>query len=107
MVLIGSATIGGSILHSVAGFIHLMKALKFIDKKAASFGCYGWSGESTKVLNELLASAGFEIMNEGFRNLWNPDEEQQQDAIEFGKKLFGSNGKNGYAWSRFRKNISK
>lgn len=97
MVLMGSPTIGGSILHSIAGFIHLMKELKFKNKKAASFGCYGWSGESVKVLNELLVGAGFEIMNEGFRNLWNPDEEQQQDAIEFGKKLLGANGKNGYA----------
>ncbi|MBC3887422.1 hypothetical protein GH810_03755 [Acetobacterium paludosum] len=70
-----------------------MKALKFIAKKAASFGWYGWSGESTKVLNELLASVGFEIMNEGFRNLWNPDEEQQQDAIEFGKNCSELMGK--------------
>jgi len=47
------------------------------------------------------------IFNEGFRNIWNPDEEQQQVAIEFGKKLLGANGKNGYARSRFRKSISK
>ncbi|MGV8905646.1 MAG: anaerobic nitric oxide reductase flavorubredoxin [Acetobacterium sp.] len=87
MVLIGSPTIGGSILHSVAGFVHLMKELKFKNKKASSFGCYGWSGESVKVLNELLAGAGFEVVNDGFRNLWNPDEERQQDAIDFGKGI--------------------
>lgn len=97
IVLMGSPTIGGSILHSIADFIHLMKELEFKNKKAAFFGCYGRSGESVKVLNELLVGAGFEIMNEGFRNLWNPDEEQQQDAIEFGKKLLGANGKNGDA----------
>jgi len=87
MVLIGSPTIGGSILHLIAGFVHLMKELKFKNKQAASFGCYGWSGESVKVLNELLAGAGFEVINDGFRNLWNPDQERQQKAIEFGKGI--------------------
>ena len=84
-VLIGSPTIGGSILHAIAGFVHLMKELKFKNKKAATFGCYGWSGESTKVLNEWLTEAGFEIINEGLRNQWNPDSDQQESAIAFGK----------------------
>lgn len=89
MVLIGSPTIGGSILHSIAGFVHLMKELKFKNKKAASFGCYGWSGESTKVLNELLSGAGFEVSNEGLKNSWNPDEEQEELAVAFGKTIAG------------------
>lgn len=86
-VLIGSPTIGGSILHSIAGFVHLMKELKFKNKKAASFGCYGWSGESTKVLNEWLTEAGFEIISEGLRNQWNPDTDQQEAAMAFGKMI--------------------
>ncbi|HWQ88339.1 MAG TPA: anaerobic nitric oxide reductase flavorubredoxin [Desulfitobacteriaceae bacterium] len=86
-VVIGSPTISNSILHSIAGFIHLMKELKFRNKKAAVFGCYGWSGESTKILNQFLGEAGFEIIDEGFRNQWNPDEEQQSQAIEYGKKI--------------------
>ncbi len=86
-VVIGSPTINRSILHSIAGFLHLMKELKFKNKKAAAFGCYGWSGESTKVINELLGDAGFEIIDEGFRNQWNPNEERQLDAIEYGKKI--------------------
>lgn len=44
-----------------------MKELKFKNKKAATFGCFGWSGESTKVLNELMINAGFEVIDEGFR----------------------------------------
>lgn len=86
-IVVGSPTINNSILHSVAGFVHLMKELKFKNKKAASFGCYGWSGESIKVLNELLNDAGFLVIDEGFKNLWNPNEEQENKAIEFGKKI--------------------
>lgn len=86
-VVIGSPTIANSILHSVAGFIHLMKELKFKGKKAAAFGCYGWSGESVKVINELMANAGFEIESEGYRNQWNPDVDAQKEAVGFGKVI--------------------
>lgn len=89
-VVIGSPTIANSILHSVAGFIHLMKELKFKGKKAAAFGCYGWSGESVKVMNEMMESAGFEIVSEGYRNQWNPDAAAQQSVAEFGKTIAGS-----------------
>ncbi|MCK5762511.1 MAG: anaerobic nitric oxide reductase flavorubredoxin [Clostridiales bacterium] len=87
MILMGSPTIGNSILHSVAGFLHFVKELKFKNKKAASFGCYGWSGEATKVINESLKSAGFEIIGEGFKNQWNPDEESIKNIIEYGKEI--------------------
>jgi len=86
-VVIGSPTISNSILHSVAGFIHLIKELKFIGKKAAAFGCYGWSGESVKVMNELMANAGFEVVTEGYRNQWNPDVDAQKAAVDFGRTI--------------------
>ncbi|MDD2484386.1 MAG: flavodoxin domain-containing protein, partial [Eubacteriales bacterium] len=86
-VIIGSPTISNSILHSVAGFIHLMKEMKFKGKKAAAFGCYGWSGESVKVINNLMTDAGFEVPLEGFRHQWNPDASAQDSAVEFGKAI--------------------
>ncbi|NLL46938.1 MAG: anaerobic nitric oxide reductase flavorubredoxin [Clostridiales bacterium] len=86
-VVIGSPTICNSILHSVAGFIHLMKQLRFKGKKAAAFGCYGWSGESVKIINELMSGAGFEILGEGLRNHWNPDSDSQKAAVKFGKMI--------------------
>lgn len=86
-VVVGSPTINNGILHSVAGFTHLMKEMKFKNKKAAAFGCYGWSGESVKLLGELLQGAGFEVLNEGIRAQWNPDEDRQQEAVEFGRKI--------------------
>lgn len=86
-IIMGSPTIGNNVLHSMAGFIHLMKIMKFKNKKSAAFGCYGWSGESVKVLNELMKDAGFEVVSEGYRNLWNPDLDAENEAIEYGKKL--------------------
>lgn len=86
-IAVGSPTINRSILHAMAGFIHLMGEMGFKNKKAAAFGCYGWSGESVKHLNELLEKAGFQLLDEGFKNTWNPDEGQQLNAVEFGRKI--------------------
>jgi hypothetical protein len=38
-------------------------------------------------MNELMESAGFEIVSEGYRNQWNPDAAVQQSAAEFGKTI--------------------
>ena len=86
-VLIGSPTVSNSILHSVAGFLHLVKELKFKGKKAAAFGCYGWSGESVKTLNDMLVSAGFEVLNDGFRVQWNADTNSRAEAVTFGRAI--------------------
>ena len=87
-VVVGSPTVGNSVLHSVAGFIHLMKGLKFKNKKAAAFGCYGWSGEGTKVILDSMKNAGFELIDEeGLRNQWNPSESIKEEAVRFGMKI--------------------
>lgn len=87
LVVLGSPTMANTVLHSVAGFIHLLKQMRFKGKKAAAFGCYGWSGESVKVLNESLSGAGFEVITDGLKNLWNPDTDAKKAAEEFGKSL--------------------
>lgn len=86
-VIMGSPTVNNSILPTIAGFMYMMKERKFKKKKAAAFGCYGWSGEAVKTINDLLTSAGFEVIDDGFRNLWNPNKEKEEEAVEFGKKI--------------------
>lgn len=86
-VVVGSPTVNNGILHAVAGCLEMMRGLKFKNKKAAAFGCYGWSGESVKLINEALEKAGFALINDGFKNLWNPNEDQQAKAFEFGKSI--------------------
>jgi len=62
--------------------------LKLKNKKAASFGCYGWSGESVEKLNGLLTKSGFELINHGIKCLWNPDNEKSiEKFIEFGNHI--------------------
>lgn len=85
MVLVGSSTINKGILSSTAAILEMIKGLEFKGKKAAAFGSYGWSGESTKIITEDLKKSGFEIINDGIRELWNPDEDGLNRCRNFGK----------------------
>lgn len=87
MVLVGSSTINNGILYSVAGILEMIKGLKFVNKKAAAFGSYGWSGESVKIITEALKEAKFEIVSEGIKELWNPNEDALKRCREFGANL--------------------
>ena len=73
-IAVGSPTVCNSILSSVAGWLEFLKQLKFKNKKAAAFGCYGWSGESVRILQEKLKEAGFDVIGESVSSMWNPDE---------------------------------
>ncbi|MFH1578433.1 MAG: anaerobic nitric oxide reductase flavorubredoxin [Candidatus Omnitrophota bacterium] len=86
-LVVGSPTINRGILSGVAGILEEIRGLQFKGKKAACFGCYGWSGESVKMLTELLKNAGFEIVDDGIRAMWNPDEDAISKCIDYGKQL--------------------
>ncbi len=86
-VLAGSPTIGKGITSGTAGILEEIEGLRFNGKKAAAFGCYGWSGESVPRITKWLAKAGFEIVSDGLKNLWNPDEEAMEKCEAFGREL--------------------
>jgi len=87
IVLIGSPTLGGGILSSSAEILEMIKGLRFKNKKGASFGCYGWSGESIKIIKDHLEKSGFSVINDGIRALWNPDHESLEKCVEFGREI--------------------
>lgn len=86
-IAVGSPTVSNGCLRSLAGFMYYMKELKFKEKKAVSFGSYGWSGESPDVLAEMLKTAGFEVINEPLKVKWTMTDEAINQAIDFGKAL--------------------
>lgn len=72
-IAVGSPTCVNDVLTSVSAFLAFLKQLKFKGKKAAAFGCYGWSGESVKIIKEKLADAGFFVAEAQVRSNWNPE----------------------------------
>ena len=87
MILVGSPTVNNGYLHSIAGILEMIKGMKLKGKKAAAFGSYGWSGEAVKKITEELKNSGFEIVNEGIRVSWTPDEKAIEELIKFGEEL--------------------
>ena len=88
-VVFGSPTVNRGILTSLAGLLEEIKGLSFQEKKAAVFGTYGWSGESTRVLAESLQQAGFTVVDDGLKVLWNPSEQSIEECVSYGRKLAG------------------
>lgn len=88
-ILVGSPTINKGILNALAAFLEMITGLKFKNKKAAAFGCYGWSGESVKILNDYLAKAGFEVIGDGVKAMWQPNDQELAQAQAFGKEFAG------------------
>ncbi len=87
-VVVGSPTINKGILYSIAALMEIAKGLNFQQKKGCAFGCYGWSGESVKLITGLLEEAGFELINkEGLRISWSPGEEGAAEAGAYGHEI--------------------
>ena len=86
-ILVGSPTINRGILFAMAGLLEMTKGLSFKNKKAAAFGCYGWSGESVKIITESLRESGFELLNEGLRSNWMPGDDMLTQCSAFGKNI--------------------
>ena len=53
----------------------------------SGFGCYGWSGESPKVLRERLTEAGFDVIEPEIKCNWNPQQDSFDKAVEIAKEL--------------------
>ncbi len=83
-VLMGSPTVNNGYLYAIAGILELIRGAKLKKKKAAAFGSYGWSGEAVKLMNEELTKAGFELVDDGFRTTWAPDNEALEKLREYG-----------------------
>ena len=74
-------------MYSIAGLMELVKGLRFKNKKAASFGCYGWHDVASKQIESILRESGFQVILESLSCNWSPDEELIEMSIDFGKSF--------------------
>lgn len=86
-IAVGSPTVHQGILSSVSGWLEFLKELKFKGKKAAVFGCYGWSGEGNQVLRDGLTEAGFAVVAPEIKCSWNPLPHELDRARELAAAL--------------------
>ncbi len=88
-VLLGSSTINRGILSASAEILEIMRGLKFNGKAGASFGSYGWSGESPGIIEERLAGAGINIIREALKIKYNPGPQELDACESFGEQVAG------------------
>ena len=89
LILVGSPTIGKGVTSATAGILEMIEGLRFRNKKAAAFGCYGWSGESVAKIGKILSESGFSLVNDGLKVLWDPDVDSRAACVEFGREVAG------------------
>lgn len=87
MILVGSPTVNNGYLYSIAGILEMIKGMKLKNKKAVAFGSYGWSGEAVSQITQKLKDAGFEIINDGIKQVWTPDKTMEKEGIKFGEEI--------------------
>ncbi|MBF0619720.1 MAG: MBL fold metallo-hydrolase [Candidatus Omnitrophica bacterium] len=86
-ILIGSPSHNKCVLPPVAAMIEELTGLAFRGKKAAAFGCYGWSGEAQKRLSTMIQNAGYTLVDEGIKVSWEPDQDAIAQCLEYGKQF--------------------
>ena len=86
-LLVGSPTINYGYTFAIAGVLEMAEGLRFKKKKAAAFGSYGWTGDAPKKITEKLQASGFEIVNDGIRKMWVPDEAALEECTEYGREF--------------------
>ncbi len=86
-VILGCSTLNNGLLPRMAGFLMYMRGLKPTNKFGASFGSYGWSGESVNLMNTALKDMKIDLIEEGLRLKYVPDSAHLDECIEMGRRI--------------------
>lgn len=86
-IIVGSPTLNNGLYPTLSDVLTYIKGLKPLNKIAAAFGSYGWSGEAVKLINAEFAAMGFELANDGLKMQYVPDTDQLKTCFEFGKSI--------------------
>ena len=87
---VGSCTINGDAVKPVWDFLSSLATLKLRGKAGAAFGCFGWSGEAVKYIEERLKAIKLKVPVEGVRAKLMVNQQDLDECRELGKSLTGS-----------------
>lgn len=84
-IIVGSSTVNNGLLTSLMPLLEDLMGLKFTGRVGAAFGSYGWSGESPSILAEYLTKAKINVIQDGLKFKYMPDQQELEQCIAFGK----------------------
>jgi flavorubredoxin len=97
-LIVGSPTLNNNMLPSMADVLTYLKGLRPINLIGAAFGSYGWSAESVKQIQGILAEMKVDLVGEPIKAKYVPDKDTLLKCFELGKavaerlKLAAKNG---------------
>jgi flavorubredoxin len=82
----GSATLNNGMLPRMADVLCYLKGLRPVNRVAAAFGSYGWSGEAVKEITGRLEEMKLNIIHPGLRTQYVPQHATLKECVELGKQ---------------------
>jgi len=89
-VLLGSPTLNGGVLPTLAPILEDLRGLKFQNKIGAAFGSHGWSGESVQRIEEHLERSGIPLAAPGVSVKWQPGPADLEKCEQLGRAVAGA-----------------
>ncbi|MCL1894244.1 MAG: FprA family A-type flavoprotein [Holophagaceae bacterium] len=85
-LVVGSPTLNNQLYPTIADSLTYLKGLKLKPRVCGTFGSFGWSGESIKYLDEIMASLGFENLGQ-VKTKYVPDEKVLNECHDLGRRI--------------------
>ncbi|HAX61244.1 MAG TPA: MBL fold metallo-hydrolase [Elusimicrobia bacterium] len=86
-LIIGSSTHDNTILPGIAGFLDFLKGLRLKNRIGCAFGSFGWSGESVRIIENILKESGVEVVQPSISAKYMPSSDDLKNCFEFGKNF--------------------
>ncbi len=86
-IAVGSPTLNNNIFPVIADVMTYIKGLRPQNKIAAAFGSYGWSGEAVKILNREFNEMKLDVIDEGVKVQFVPEEADLARCFDLGVKI--------------------
>jgi anaerobic nitric oxide reductase flavorubredoxin len=87
LICLGSGTYNNDMSYSVAAFLEHLRAAKLKGKKGLTFGAYGWFPKVPSILDEKMAEAGLEMVQNAIGQSFSPNQEQLDNYYETAKEI--------------------
>ncbi|MFH1865648.1 MAG: flavodoxin domain-containing protein [Candidatus Eisenbacteria bacterium] len=86
-LLVGTPTINNNMFPSLGDVFLYLQGLRPRNLIGAAFGSYGWSGEGVAQINAILQKMEVELVSDGLRVQFVPDEKDLDECRELGKSV--------------------
>jgi NADH oxidase (H2O-forming) len=84
-LIIGSPTLNQNILPQIYTLFAAINPIRDRGKAATSFGSYGWSGEGVGIIDGVLNSLKFNVIQPGLKIRFSPEDKAFDQLREFGR----------------------